>query len=148
VNYLRIAYLLTLLAAGGFALWYAHHAGYEGATAEWQAKWTARDAADVKAISDRDKAALPEIISEVRTYVKKVAVPVTDAPHVLVCNAAPARRPVQPAAGPGPVADAGPAVREAPPRDIGAPVVTVGRDADALVAGLQTYISRVCLAQP
>jgi hypothetical protein len=55
---------------------------------------------------------------------------------------------VLPAPSAGPVPDAVPTVREEAPRDIGTPVVTVGRDADAQVQALQDYVTNVCLRTP
>lgn len=142
---IRLA-IYAALAGGLYGTGYYH--GHRSANSAWQLKWDARNEADARAVETRNRLAIPEIVSEAKAYAKTTAAPVTDAPHVLVCDAAPARRKVQSAPAPGSVADGTPAVREKAARDIGAPVVSVGRDADALVMELHNYINRVCRATP
>lgn len=73
------------------------------------------------------------------------AAPAADAPHVFVCDRATGGSAVRPDASAGSSADAGTHVPEESSVDIGPGLDTVGRDADAQVIALQTYI-RACQA--
>ena len=98
--------------------------------------------AETIALAKRDTTDRPVIAQEALDYVQTTARPLIDAPHVFVC---PTPREVHAAAAARPVLDAVAAVPAEAPRDIGAPVETVGRDADAQVTALQSYIRDVCL---
>jgi hypothetical protein len=87
------------------------------------------------------------INQEAATYAKTLADPApVDAPHVSLCHYAPAAVPKTTTPRPG--ADEAPAVRKpdpSPPRDVGPPLVKIGRDSDAHVKALQDYITKICL---
>jgi hypothetical protein len=69
------------------------------------------------------------------------------APVVRLCyyKASPLPNPTPTTSGP----DVSPTVREEPVAgpDIGRPILTQGRNADAQIAGLQSYITKVCLVR-
>jgi hypothetical protein len=75
------------------------------------------------------------------------AAPAPDAPHVFVCDraTAPSGSAVRPGASAGSSVDAGTHVPEESSVDIGPGLDTIGRDADAQVIALQSYI-RACQA--
>lgn len=140
------------------ACWWGYHAieekgfdrGTAAANASWQKQWAARDAADAKAVLDRDKAAAPVIAQEGLDYVKATSHPVTDAPRIELCKPAGQGRPggLQSAAATGSADSAKAADREADPGQSSVwdstPTVTAGRDADVIVDKLWDYIDNVC----
>lgn len=140
--YLQIAAALILIAA--FA-WFIHHERELGAERESAAVNKAVLAAQEALRRDFDaKARLSSTIGD--TYHAAVSVPVLAPPvvHWLRVPAVCADRVPEAAATPGGT-HAEAASRAADSIDIGAPLTTVGRDADAQVAALQDYIIQVCL---
>lgn len=75
-----------------------------------------------------------DVIGE--TYEKTVAAPVVDPPHVLCYRPAPADRPVSKASGDKPGAPGAAVSAGQDPVDIGPPLDTIGRDADAQINAL------------
>jgi hypothetical protein len=135
--------LLALL--GGVA--YERHAGAQScvlAQTKLALKQEAQNTADASA-------AAVQVQREVTDHAQAVAAPVR-APVVRVCPAAQPPHPggvlQTPAAAPGadapaPVSD--PAQSDPRGRDIGTPIEKVGQAADAQIAGLEDYITNVCL---
>lgn len=135
-----IAWLVTLVAAFLFG----YHQGRLGIEVH--------DAREViKQVAHNESAQKIEdstIAIEAKAYDDLLLEPVP-APVVRLCTnarAVPASRPAALAAhaeAPGREPDQ-PDLIQGP--DIGRPLVTAGRDADAQIAGLQDYITRVCLS--
>jgi hypothetical protein len=151
MSYKVVGWLLLLAAWSGFCYWQ----GGQGTRLEVA---TQQETIDAKLETKR---ANDETIvqKEGTTYAKATAAPIPDAvaPVVSVCYyrtapAVPSARPAgsgahEPAAVPN--AGGGDPYLPAPTliRWNTKPLVRIGRDADAQVAGLQDYINRVCLAK-
>ena len=140
-----ILILVLVVAASYIAvdLLARHHA-----TQACEAKDTAAAVKQESKVAAEVAAAIPEVKREAEQLHETTSHPVTDAPHVRVCPAAKSPHPseVLPAPTPGPEPDAAASLRIEDSPDIGAPLVTVGRDADAQIAALQSYVERVCHA--
>ena len=142
---LEVTLALCLLVAGSYIavdLLARHHA-----TQACEAKDTAAAVRQESKVSAEVAAAIPEVKREAEQLHETTSAPVTDAPHVRVC--APAKPPhpgeVLPAPAPGPEPDAAANLRIEDSPDVGTPLVQTGRDADAQVIALQSYIANVCL---
>ena len=90
-----------------------------------------------------------DVIKIEDTYHEAITKPVTDAPVIRVCNDTVRTKSVSSASSASSRSDASPVVRETDTPVVtewdSAPVIDAGRDADAQVTALQTYIREVCL---
>jgi len=135
--------VLAILLIIGFAL-YERHQGARSCEVNDKAA-VAKD--EQKAASDYAKG-VTTVFQEAATYDAAIRAPVDRPIRFSVCQ--PSRRgPATQDPAPSPGTDAATPVRtESAPdsvqRDVGPELLTVGRDADAQIAGLQDYISRVC----
>lgn len=144
--YAHLVYVLLIVGALIGGVLYERHEGAQGCEA--RGAQAAEQQQVHNAGLDAHASDVNQSIGE-DLHAEQSAAPAADAPHVLVCPPAKAARPrpVLPAAPASAGADAAPAVPAAPARDIGPPIDTAGRDADAQVKGLQRYITEVCLAR-
>lgn len=110
-------------------------------------------AADVEAVTKqetineaKESKAIIEITDEDKTYHEAVTAPV-DAPVVRVCRnqASPVLPTTTSPSGPNVQPPIRTELIEGP--DIGKPILTEGRNADAQVKALQEYVTKVCLAR-
>jgi hypothetical protein len=142
---LAIEIAAVLLLIGGFAL-YQRHAGAQACLQ--------KDAIEVAKQETHnaivDAVAVQSIVIEKQTYADDKTRPVI-APSVVCVRNAPAT--VSAAATPGPVRNGGSGLPEGnrgsvqPTTDISQPAVEVGRDANAQVKFLKSYIHDVCLVR-
>lgn len=129
-----------LLIASFGAGW--HFGGQSGKLAD-----TAHVAQQEAGVIKQTASDTAQINDEAKHYADAQLVPVS-APAVSLCHYTPAAVPRAAAAGPLPHAAAElPAANPpnpVPGPDIGRPLVSIGRDANAQVAALQDYINHVC----
>jgi hypothetical protein len=142
--------LFEILAVGLALVAGVAYERHEGAKGCEQADTKAATTQALK-VAGEAGAATEIVKHEEQNYVEAITRPVVDAPVVRVCPAAPTPHPsaVLRATSAATVDHAAPEVPAAiapnpPGRDIGAPVESVGHDADAQVAALQDYVKRVC----
>jgi len=135
--------VLAILLIIGFAL-YERHQGARSCEVNDKAA-VAKD--EQKAASDYAKG-VTTVFQEAATYDAAIRAPVDRPIHVGLCQ--PSRRgPAAQDPAPSPGADAAAPVRAASApdpvqRDVGPELLTVGRDANAQVIALQSYIRDVC----
>jgi hypothetical protein len=140
--YAEIGAALLLVAA--FALYTHHERGVGVAQCQADIK-TALDAQT--ALNQTQHEADIKTVTHIGdTYDNATQAPLAaPAPRVRVCNNQ-VRASSVPEAGAAPSVDhAEASSREADTVDIGTPLVTIGRDADAQVTALQDYVTGVCL---
>jgi hypothetical protein len=146
------AYVIAGLAALIAAFFFGYHLGSlaievkdQKAVIEQQSHEQIQAHNDASAIS-----------KEAKDYAHAVSQAINEpdpAPAVVCVRKYAAPRALSPAAAPGPVPDAGGGLPAAaggsvqPVTDIGKPAADIGATANAQVAGLKDYITRVCLAK-
>jgi hypothetical protein len=133
---------LAILLVFGFALYERHQGAQRCVVADKAA--VAKD--EQKAASDYAKG-VTTVFQEASTYDAAIHVPVDHPLHVSLCS--PRSGPAAQDPAPAQERDAAAPVRaesaqQPVQRDIGPELLTIGRDADAQVIALQSYIRDVC----